>query len=401
MAAEIAELYENLNFPSASVFHKALRRRGIPARLKDIEEFVASRSERQVIAPGPKFTGNIVSFDVNHRWAADLIAFTSRPAKSNDGTYTHVLIVQDLFSRFLWARPLKSTSDTTAAFEEILKESEDRMVDADPRPQRLDTDGGPEFANEAFRGLMLRYKIEHVIKDPKDYQALAVTDRAIGILKRMLKRRQEAKGGTWLTNLEATIRAYNNSDHSGIGTEPSQMTDDYIFSLRKEAAEDLAENTKLIQKRQEKLQSAGAYRTHEPNARLKGLKQRIDANTWSRQTHEMRDFPAPGVVVDAEGKETLTKLARPVPRDSSSMAARQEPPPPDNLEPFARHLKNTLPGRGQSFGQAAKELRKRPGFTDALKASRLSFRDFVLKFLRHVRVHEGRLYGLAQTTLTQ
>ena len=299
-AAEIAELYEELNFPSATVFHKALRRRGIPARLKDIEEFVASRSERQVIAPGPKFTGNIVSFDVNHRWAADLIAFTSRPAKSNDGTYTHVLIVQDLFSRFLWVRPLKSTSDATTAFEEILKESEGRMVDAGPHPQRLDTDGGPEFANEAFRGLMLRYKIEHVIKDPKDYQALAITDRAIGIVKRMLKRRQEAKGGSWLNNLDATIHAYNNSDHGGIGTEPSQLTDDRIFSLKKEAAEDLVENTKIIQKRQEKLESAGAYRTHEPNARLKGPKQRIDANTWSRQPHQVRSFPAPGIVEDTE-----------------------------------------------------------------------------------------------------
>ena len=81
------------------------------------------------------------------------------------------------------------------------------------------------------------------------------------------------------------------------------------------------------------------------------------------------------------------------------MAAQQEPPPPDNMEPFATHLRNTLPARGQSFGQAAKELKRRPGFTDALKASRMSFREFVLKFPRHVRVHEGRLYGLAQTTL--
>ena len=395
-AAEIAELYEELNFPSATVFHKALRRRGIPARLKDIEEFVASRSERQVIAPGPKFTGNIVSFDVNHRWAADLIAFTSRPAKSNDGTYTHVLIVQDLFSRFLWVRPLQSTSDATTAFENIMITFH---PDAGPYPQRLDTDGGPEFANKAFRDLMLRYKIEHVIKDPKDYQALAITDRAIGIVKRMLKRRQEAKGGSWLNNLDATIRAYNNSDHGGIGTEPSQLTDDHIFSLKKEAAEDLVENTKIIQKRQEKLESAGAYRTHEPKDKLVGLKRRIDANTWSRQPHQVKSFPAPGIVEDTEGNKTLTKLTRPMPRDSSRMAAQQEPPPPDNMEPFATHLRNTLPARGQSFGQAAKELKRRPGFTDALKASRMSFREFVLKFPRHVRVHEGRLYGLAQTTL--
>ena len=40
-SAELAEIYENLNFPSASVFYKALRKRGIAVRLKDVEERVA------------------------------------------------------------------------------------------------------------------------------------------------------------------------------------------------------------------------------------------------------------------------------------------------------------------------------------------------------------------------
>jgi hypothetical protein len=254
---ELTQLYEQLSFPSTNVFYKALRRKGIAVRQADVEEFVKSRSERQVSAPPPKYEGNIVAFYINHRWVADLLAFTSRPAKSEDGTYTHVLLVQDIFSRYLWAKPLKSVTETTAAFEIILKDSDDRMVDADPIPDRLDTDGGPEFANQAFSALVSRFKIEHVIKDKNDYQALATLDRAGGVVKKMLQRRQEARGGTWLSNLEATIDSYNNIEHGGVDIEPAQITDDRIFSLKKQAAEKLQENTTLIQKRKEKLEKDG------------------------------------------------------------------------------------------------------------------------------------------------
>ena len=60
MAAELASIYEQLNFPSAQVFKKALAKRGIPVAAKDVEEFVSSRTERQIIAPPPKYTGKIV-----------------------------------------------------------------------------------------------------------------------------------------------------------------------------------------------------------------------------------------------------------------------------------------------------------------------------------------------------
>ena len=393
-------MYEQLNFPSTNVFYKALRRKGIAVQQADVAEFVKSRSERQVSAPPPKYEGNIVAFYINHRWVADLLAFTSRPAKSADGTYTHVLLVQDIFSRYLWAKPLKSVTETTAAFEIILKDSDDRMVDADPIPDRCDTDGGPEFANQAFRALVARYKIEHVIKDKNDYQALATLDRAGGIVKKMLQRRQEAKGGTWLSNLDVTIEAYNNTEHGGIDAEPAHLTDDKIFSLKKQAAEELQENTALIQKRRDKLEKEGAYRTHQPKENLKGLRRRIDANTWSRDVHQVADFPAPGIVEDSDGKRTLTKFAKPIPKDSSALAARTQPKPPENLQRFAEKLRTILPSRGVTSGQAAKLMKKEPGFRDALNMARLTFTEFVIRFPSLVTIRDSKLYGVGtQTTL--
>ena len=386
-ADEIKDLYANLSFPSASAFYQALRRRGIQCTMKDVEAFVKGRSERQVIAPPPKYEGHIVAFDVNHRWAADLIAYTSRPAKSNDGTYTHVLLVQDIFSRFLMARPLKSVSDTTAAFEEILKESEDRMVDADPHPERLDTDGGPEFTAAAFKALVARYGIEHVIKDPNDLQAIATLDRAIGVLKRDLGRSTRAAelGGSWLTNLDGAIWGYNNRRHGGINKGlPADMTDNVIFSLKKDAAVKLQKDTALLSKRRAKLQEEGQYRTHVPKEG--GLRRRIDANTWSHAVHEVSRFAAPGMVQDTHGRRTLTKFAKPV-HTASRLAEI-----PDGLEPYARQLRDLIPAGGYGYAKAGKELKRVAG--DVLKRAKVQFKQFVAKFPAMLRVHDGRIYSV-------
>ena len=152
-----------------------------------------------------------------------------------------------MYSNF--KRPLTSTSEVTGAFEEILKESEDRMVDADPYPRQLDTDGGSEWTNGGFKALMARYKIDHVVKDPDDRNAISTVDRAISTIKRAIARRQASKGGSWLSQLDAAVDGYNKSEHSAIHSAPQDMTDDVIFSLKKQAAEDLDENTSMIQKR--------------------------------------------------------------------------------------------------------------------------------------------------------
>jgi len=388
-AEQLAEIYETLNFPSASVFRKALARQGISAAAKDVDEFVASRTERQIIAPPPKYTGAIVSFDVNHRWMADVISFTSRPVKTNGGVMTYVLIAEDVFSRYVWVRPLTSLTEVTSAFEEILKSSEDRMVDADPHPQRLDTDGGSEFTSATFKALMTKYKIDHVVKHVDDRNAIATVDRAISTIKRAIARRQAAKGGSWFSNLDAAVEGYNKSEHSVINSAPKDMTDDVIFALKKEAAEDFQSNSKMIQSRQDNLTKAGGFRTHIPNK--KGLKQRTDAQTWSKGIKDVASFPAPGMVEDTEGNRTLTKLTRTVPRDSSAVAPTQAPQPPTTLEPYARTIRDFL-GPGKTYGQAAKEMKRRdPQFHAVLKENKMSFKDFITSFPRYFKIHEGRI----------
>jgi len=55
---EIMELYDELGWPSAPKFAKALRRRGLKVTDADVlRNIVGLQSERQVAAPPPKYYG--------------------------------------------------------------------------------------------------------------------------------------------------------------------------------------------------------------------------------------------------------------------------------------------------------------------------------------------------------
>ena len=115
--------------------------------------------------------------------------------------------------------------------------------------------------------------------------------------------------------------------------------------------------------------------------------------------HQVASFLAPGVIEATQGNRTLTKFAKPVPWHTSQLAATEPRRPPDDLEPYAKRLRDRIPARGYTFSQAAKELKRIEGARDALKMARLSFGQFVAKFPTMLRTHDGRVYsrGTQQT----
>jgi hypothetical protein len=75
--------------------------------------------------------------------------------------FQYVLAVLNVFSKELWARPLrtKTPAVVTEAFREILQGQEP--------PSRLDTDSGSEFTGP-FAQLLEEKDIFHVVKDPQE-----------------------------------------------------------------------------------------------------------------------------------------------------------------------------------------------------------------------------------------
>ena len=89
---QILDLHDELGRPSATKFQLALKRRlGFNVSVEDVQRIVGLPSERQVLAPPPKFEGKCFSLGIDDKWVADVMVL---PAES---TVTHVLVVQDVF----------------------------------------------------------------------------------------------------------------------------------------------------------------------------------------------------------------------------------------------------------------------------------------------------------------
>ena len=115
---QVRQVFQELRRPGISRLRTALRARGINASDAEIGSVVRGDESKQLFAPRQRYEGRIASSNLNERWAADLIDFTAQPSPP----YTHILVVQDIFSRKIYARPLRGTTpqEVTVAFRDIL-----------------------------------------------------------------------------------------------------------------------------------------------------------------------------------------------------------------------------------------------------------------------------------------
>ena len=155
MSSEIERIYEELNRPSAAKLKIALKKEGIDFKAKDIDALTRQETGRQLLASRAQYKGKIVATDINERWAADLIDYTSNPSKKGGEKY--IMVAQDIFTRKLYARALLKNDPRTvaAAFKEIVQQAKDS-------PEELNTDKGGEFTGNAFQVALrdLKYATE-------------------------------------------------------------------------------------------------------------------------------------------------------------------------------------------------------------------------------------------------
>ena len=84
----------------------------------------------------------------------DMVKF----AKSNQGV-RFILVVIDVFSKYLWLRPLKDKKGTSIveAFESIFKEGR--------KPERIRTDKGQEFRAKVVESVLKSKSIRHMFAE--------------------------------------------------------------------------------------------------------------------------------------------------------------------------------------------------------------------------------------------
>ena len=143
--ARVAALYKQLSYPSAARFKAALAKRGIRVPDSFVQQLVKEQGSRQLFAPLPRFKGKVTAQHVDERWASDVVDFQSKT--SAKGAPIYMLLVQDIFSRFLFAEALRSKAEVEAAFLRIMKRT-------NRKPVQLNTDSSSEYTNRSFQAML-------------------------------------------------------------------------------------------------------------------------------------------------------------------------------------------------------------------------------------------------------
>ena len=368
-----------MSYPSATKFRAALRKKGVNVSAEYANEVVADQGVRQLTAAAQRFTGNVTSRRVDHRWMGDLLDYQ---AKSSKGSPMYVMIIQDVFSRFIFAQSLRSKAEVTAAFSRIVEETGRKC-------EEFSTDRGSEWTSAAFQTHLNNLGIRHRLKvGPQD---LATLDRAIGTLRATLSRRT-AEGGTWWEELDAAVKSMNESEHPALFmNEPGEVTgdDDLRFDLRYHNAEMATENQEEAKKRGERMQAKGAFRTLLPPKT--GFRRRAGQQNWSEKIHKVQEIQG-GRVVDTEGNSFPMSTVLPVssttaPTTASSFAqggsTRINEKRQIALRPWLKDMMDVIRqagGDGVNISVFARKMREKPGFAQTLKEQKATVAQAVALF---------------------
>ena len=163
-----------------------------------------------------KFPRNrVVVAGFDSQWDMDL-ADLSLLYKENDG-YKYFLLAIDIFSRYVWVRPVK-----TKYAKEIVKVITSIFAEG-RKPRTIRTDGGKEFQNQTVKAFLSEQGV-HIFSTYNEVQA-NYAERAIKTIKSKLYRYLISRNTLrYIDVLQDLVKSYNNTVHSSLGRPPSKVT---------------------------------------------------------------------------------------------------------------------------------------------------------------------------------
>ena len=328
---DLQDLWVQLNRPGAERFRQALVKRGIAAPpVKELREhFLKYQSSKQLFAPPPKYTGHVYSTHLDSRWQMDVMLY-SQASEHMGQKWTAALVVEDIFSRFLWAELIHSPMQADQGLREILAR-------AGKAPGSITMDEDPGFKTEGFLKLLQDHHIVQQFRSGRN--DLAVVDNAIGRLKRVLATHSADTGKQdWASRLHDAVAGFNEAGAPALhGSAPEDLrgnggiVKNKVLSFDREWEESnaMVDNATQIHDRASKVEKEGGFRVYKQKTRLG---RRVFDPHWSREVHTAEDVQG-AFAKDQHGVWHPTKEVLPVPTDSTTL-----PEPPSNLNAKTRGM---------------------------------------------------------------
>ena len=132
--------------------------------------------------------------------------------------YTGVMVITDAFTKFPWAKPIKSKSAVEIA--SILKE----YICIFGPPKTILSDRGREFNNEIVDTMLKNIGIEHRVTSAYNPRTNGLTERMNQSLISALRKHVESDQLSWPKWLDWVLFAYRTRVHSATGFTPFELT---------------------------------------------------------------------------------------------------------------------------------------------------------------------------------
>ena len=250
---QLAELAKELGTPGQAKLYRAAKKKGIPVSKIEVRSFLAKKGEKQIFRPLPESKGKTGVEDLGFRAQMDIIDLKYSKSQGNK----NILVVIDVFTRKVWAKPVKNKEPASVApvLRQILNEMGTPL-------KIISSDKGNEFKNEVD-ALLEEKDITHRVKSEKyDLNVLSVIDKAIQTLKKRLAESLSDEPGEWATRVHDVVRQYNATEHSTVHDAPKEIATNQIakFMVLQDNAQKLKHNQTVLKTRKTALEDAGAFR---------------------------------------------------------------------------------------------------------------------------------------------
>ena len=167
----------------------------------------------------PKFYNPTYVYRKRELWQADVVKFPDKMMMKATGGTANLLVIIDVFTKMVWAYPLKKIDQKSVAscFRKLFKET---------KPERLATDSGTEFKNGEMVKVCHEFNVNHFFAT--GITKAAVAERVnLSIQQLIYKRCKKFNTDTWTSSdvLDGALETYRNRYHSTIKMSPMQAED--------------------------------------------------------------------------------------------------------------------------------------------------------------------------------
>ena len=220
--SKLTEIYYNLEGPGGfggvTPFYREVKKRFPSITRKQIISWLRSQETYGVHLPYhakiPR--SRIIVKGIDYLWEMDLMDM-SLLSRYNKG-FKFVLLVIDVFSKYVWVRPVKSKNASI-----ILDMVKNIMKESGRTPRYIRTDKGTEFVNRVLSKFLNSIHVEHIQTHSEVKAAFA--ERAIKTIKgKLFKYMYHFQTRNYINILNKVVKVYNATIHSTIKMAPKNVT---------------------------------------------------------------------------------------------------------------------------------------------------------------------------------